>query len=193
MAGSPMSRIAILGVFGALAMAMLLLMSLGGVSDSEAGGIAGTVHRQLQRSLDADKTTTKVTMRLDGKGVDGPRTYTLTLVPSAAVAPSESAVERLLMRAAGIVSGQLREKTARTTIHCVAKRGRLTDVERSFERVPGPSGRIDLLPLSRPPPEDAGVPDSPPKDTRAPAMPPKDESAKPAESKSAAPDDGATK
>jgi hypothetical protein len=149
MAIKPMSSVAALGGVGVFALIMLMLMSLGSMSDSRTGDLGRQVHMELHRSLDDDPKSTKMTVKMSGAGEDAARTYTVRLKPSVAVAANAKAVARLLARAADIANSNLGKLTGQVTLRCVAQLDGGKTLEQSWRRVTSESG-TRLVPLNKP-------------------------------------------
>lgn len=131
MSASSPAKIASIGLLGTMALVLMMLLSLSSVTDPGAAGHAAHLRENLGRSLaDGPQAVQVGSLRrvgdADAGATDGVPgwTHTIRLQPSEAVASDRVAVERLLARAARLLSGRLRRREgAVDRVVCVAELG----------------------------------------------------------------------
>jgi hypothetical protein len=100
--------IVIFGMVAAFALTLLMMFSLNQVADTQTPQIAVDISKDLTRGLAAEPpANVRLTMSRDGKGVQAPRIYKLTIRPNAAVGADARAVSRLMYRASELCAAQL--------------------------------------------------------------------------------------
>lgn len=147
MSASSPAKIATIGLLGVVALTLMMLMSVSSMTDTGSAGHAQQLRSELARSLIDSRDAVVVSMvRVGDEGGDRARRYTVRLQPSAAVSGDSVALERLLQRAARVVSGRIGGPVGQVAwIECIADLGGGETTSAEFRRVV----RADALELAR--------------------------------------------
>jgi hypothetical protein len=147
---SPLATVAALGIVAVLLMTGMYLFSMNQLTDTTAAETARAVDDALDRSL-APETKTRVTVALEGKGLDAPRRYIVRYHPAPALAAEPKTLDRLAERVAALVVERLDHVKAPVQVHCVAELPSGADAQRCFARK-GAAGGWTLEPVVPVPP-----------------------------------------
>lgn len=147
---SPLGTLAALGIVAVLLMTGMYLFSVNQLTDTTAAETARAVDDALSRSL-APGTKTRVTVLLDGKGLEAPRRYVVRYRPADELAGDGRTLDRLAERVATLVAERLDHVKVPVQVHCVAELANGAEAQRCFARK-GAAGGWTLAPVVPVPP-----------------------------------------